>query len=164
MRLSTEKWAYVGFGATIFLLGTVGVVSYHSTLRFIETTEWVAHTQDILDRLNGLMVSLVDAETGQRGFLLTGEDRSLEPYTAALTGVRQQVAELRALASETPTQRQELDILEKRLDALLAELRETIDMRRRQGPQLATDRSAKGKKLMDEVRGVIRNMGDEEKA
>ena len=113
----------------------VGVVSYRSTVRFIETTEWVTHTQEVLQRLNGLLIQLVDAETGQRGFLLTGDERFLEPYNAALAEVKQQVVELRTLAEENPAQQQRLDLLEPQLDRLLAELRATIDLRDGKAPK-----------------------------
>jgi CHASE3 domain sensor protein len=65
----------------------------------------VAHTHEELDLTSGAMRTLVDAETGQRGFLLTGKDNFLEPYRQALARLDQQVRALKDKPRTTPGSR-----------------------------------------------------------
>ena len=54
-------------------------VMYNTTRSLLETTHWVDHTWEVLDHGNQLIKLLVDMETGERGYLITGEERFLEP-------------------------------------------------------------------------------------
>jgi len=72
-----------GFALALAILIFIGGASYRSTAKLMDTADWVTHTHLVLERLSGLIQALTDAETAQRGFLLTGEDSYLEPYTAA---------------------------------------------------------------------------------
>ena len=72
-----------GFAAALLLLGVVGLVSYRNTAAMRENNHWVAHTHEVLATVSAIESTLKDAETGQRGFLLTGKDSYLAPYTAA---------------------------------------------------------------------------------
>src|SRR5262245_41640335 len=72
-----------GFTVAILALLLIAVLSHRSLQSRSGSAELVAHTHQVLEQLNGILSSLKDAETGQRGFLLTGEERYLEPYTSA---------------------------------------------------------------------------------
>src|SRR5437016_743729 len=73
-----------GFGIATAILVFVGWQSYRNTERFTEASEWRKHTYEVLNSLDKCVAELVDAETGQRGFLLTGDEAYLEPYHAAI--------------------------------------------------------------------------------
>ena len=74
----------VGIG--LFFLLLIGVMSYSSISDMIETQDWVTHTHEVLET-NELVLSLLkDAETGQRGNVITGEEGS--PRTWAQTPAR----------------------------------------------------------------------------
>ncbi len=68
--------------------------SYRNTIKLIENEHWVSHTHQVLTELEATLSTLKDAETGQRGYLLTGEERYLEPYNSAIARINQQVAGL----------------------------------------------------------------------
>jgi methyl-accepting chemotaxis protein len=72
---------------------------------------WVAHTYAALADLNGTIASLVDAETGQRGFLITGEDRYLEPYLTAAGAADTRMADLATLIADNPDQRRDIALV-----------------------------------------------------
>jgi GAF domain-containing protein len=74
-----------GFGLASAILMLIGVVSYQSATRLIETNSRVAQTQERLNKLEELLSQMKDAETGQRGYILTGEERYLEPYKTQLS-------------------------------------------------------------------------------
>ena len=67
--------------------------------------------------------SLKDAETGQRGFVLTGEERYLEPYHAAIGEIQHDIDALADLTRDNPAQQESLQQVRKLADAKLAELR-----------------------------------------
>ena len=77
------------FTLALASLIVIGAVSYQSTGRLMETASWVARTHKILENLEAVLSALKDAESGQRGFIITGEERYLEPYQAALPLIRQ---------------------------------------------------------------------------
>src|SRR5262249_6687530 len=113
-------------------------------------------TREIVQSVDRLLLSLVDAETGQRGFLLTGENRYLEPYTQATQTIPVEVAKLRSLVASQPSELANVERLNRLVDQKLSELGETISLRKTQGvaPALDLVLSDQGRKTMDEIRGV----------
>jgi methyl-accepting chemotaxis protein len=107
---------------------------------------------------------LKDAEGGQRGFLLTNEERYLEPYNAAIQVVDRHVKDLRGLTADNPNQQRRVAALEPLAAGKLAELSETIVLRRQRGERAAVEvvLSDRGKNIMDQIRRVIGEMDDEE--
>ena len=103
------KWTIgtkIGGGFTLALaaLLVIGLVSYRSTSELIETAGLVTHTHQVLENLEQLLSTMKDAETGQRGYLITGEDRYLEPYTSALGQIDQTLKEIRELTQDNPNE------------------------------------------------------------
>jgi signal transduction histidine kinase len=165
MRLSLGKKIAGGFGIASLILGVIGVTSYRSTIELLEDAEWRAHTYEVLDSLQIVRRQLTDAETGQRGYLITGKSNYLEPYRLATATLDQEVKSLRRLTSDNANQQRRLDALELLVARKLAELGETIALREDKGFQAAvlvvmTD---VGLKAMDDARTVIGEMEGEER-
>src|ERR1700685_94845 len=164
MRWSIGKKIGSGFGLALIALAIVGAVSYDSTTKLIESAAWVRHTNETLKDLDELLSGLKDAETGQRGYVITGEARYLEPYRGARAVVDQKQKSLRELTADNPVQQQRLTAMEPLIDGKFAELQETIDLRTAKGFEAAervviTD---KGKNAMDSIRKLAGEMQDEE--
>ena len=153
-----------GFGVASVILIIIGIVSYQSATRLIETNSRVAQTQERLNQLEELLSQMKDAETGQRGYLLTGEERYLEPYQRALTSIDGEIKNLRKLTANYPNQHRQLDALESAIKNKLAELKGTIDLRKYQGFDAALQlmRTDLGKKLMDDIRSRVREIEKED--
>ena len=105
MLWTVEKKIAMGFGFTLAILLVVGVVSYRNTRKLIRDSNAVAHSHDVQDELDNTLSTIVEAETGQRGFLLTGEDSYLAPYREAKAQVDAQLSELGHLVQNDPPQR-----------------------------------------------------------
>src|SRR4030088_2494800 len=73
-----------GFALALAALLIIGVVSYRSTTGLIETAALVDHTHLVLEKFEKVLSTMKAAETGQRGFLVTGEERYLDSYNAAV--------------------------------------------------------------------------------
>ena len=96
-----------GFVAAAIILVFAGRQSYRSTTRFAEATEWQKHTYEVLRTLDETVARLVDAETGQRGYLLTGDEAYLEPYRQAIKNLDQVTGHLKNLTSTIRISRSE---------------------------------------------------------
>jgi methyl-accepting chemotaxis protein len=154
----------VGYGLAAASLVVIGLMSYWSTFRLIEANHSVAHTHQVLELLETLLSLLKDAETGQRGFLLTAKEPYLEPYHTATAGIDRTLAGLRQLTSDNPVQLQRLDALKALIASKFVELQETIDLRQKDGLDAALQvvMADKGKILMDEIRQVLKDMRESE--
>ncbi|KAF3890136.1 MULTISPECIES: response regulator [Nostocales] len=154
-----------GFGLASVILVLIGVVSYQETQIFIKTSHQVIKIQDKINILEELFSALKDAETGQRGYLLTGKTTYLKPYESALGTVNEKIEKLKNSSLENPQQQKQLKILESLISAKLAELQQTIDLRQQKGVDSALQivRTDIGKNLMDELRKVVLEIKNEKK-
>jgi len=145
----------------VSLLG-VGVLSYMNTTKLTTTASWVTHTHQVLEAREAILSLLKDAETGQRGYLITGEPRYLEPYNNARSSLSQAVSKLRELTADNPVQQQRIAALDPLVAAKLGELKQTIDLRTSAGFEAARQvvLTDQGKQVMDNIRvklGEIEN-------
>jgi len=153
--------------STVFTLVIVALVLNSAlavfNVRRVMTTEgWVAHTHEVLESLESLLSSLKDAETGQRGYLLTSAPAYLEPYDAAVASVHERIDHLAALTRDTPQQQEQVEAVRQLVDDKLAELKRTIEARRQaQSPAQGTEAAravvmtGEGKRIMDEIRRKV---------
>jgi PAS domain S-box-containing protein len=157
---------FCGFALAAAILAFAGWESYRNTVRFSEASEWQKHTYEVLRNIEGLLAGLVDAETGQRGYLLTGEETYLEPYHVAIKSINRTIGDLRSLTFDNPNQQKRIQTLEPLVAQKLAELQLTVDLRKKEGPASAHKvvLEGSGKRAMDRIRAVLSQMTDEEKA
>ena len=129
-----------------------------------EDRAWVTHTHLVLEKLDAVLTNLIDAETGQRGYIITGEESYLEPYNDARAHVNQNVTELRSLTVDNATQQRALDRLEPLIATMLTTLQDRIEIRKRVGllPAAREVREGSSKLHMDEIRALIGGMRLEE--
>jgi signal transduction histidine kinase/CheY-like chemotaxis protein/CHASE3 domain sensor protein len=153
-----------GFVIAVAAVVVMAVFSYQSLRSRSETAARVTQTLQILQQLDELLSTLKDAETGQRGFLLTDTESYLEPFDNAKARLASEFADARRLTADNPRQLQRLDTLEQFAKAKMSELGETIDLRRGGNPNdaLAVVRTDRGKAAMDHIRETITEMKDEE--
>ncbi|GAB7126784.1 hypothetical protein JCM19000A_12910 [Silvimonas sp. JCM 19000] len=134
----------------------VGVAAWTNINKFSASEKAIAHALDVQSQLADVMSLLKDAETGQRGYVITGEERYLEPYNNAAAQIDSRLATLAQTVEQAET-KQAIARLTVLADAKLAELKETIILRRDKGFEAAravvvTDR---GKTTMDQARGIV---------
>ena len=156
----------VVFALGLLLLLAVGGTAYVSTQHLLEANRWVVHTHKVQEKLEDVLAAHLDAETGQRGFIITGEDRYLEPYNTAISRIQQNIDALADLTRDNADQQESLQQVRRLSDSKLAELRETIRLRKKSGlqgalPVILTDRD---KRIMDDLRGVVAEMQAREQA
>ena len=133
MKPPVSKKVSAGFGLALIILVANIWVSYHNTLPFIATNNSVAHALEVLEEIESVLSNLKDAESGQRGYIITGEPSYLEPYQTVIEAIPQNIQALRQLTVDTPPQQQRLDILDPLITEKLTNSSETIVLRRNQG-------------------------------
>lgn len=126
----------------------------------------VSHTHQVELSLNQLLSSLKDAETGQRGFLLTEQENYLEPYYLASDEVFASFDTLKRLTRDNPKQQQSLQRVKTLIASKLEELNKTIELIKKNKFQEALDivKTNSGKNTMDSLRVVITDMAKVEVA
>lgn len=157
-------WSIAGLSLGLLFFAVSGVTAYWNIETLRASNESIRHTHAVLIALDDLLSATQDVETGQRGYLLTGADSYLEPYNSATKAVGDRYQAVSDLTRDNPTQQANLVPLRRHLDAKLAELRETISLRRTQGLQAALDvvTTDRGKMEMDAIRTQLDAMAQEE--
>ena len=153
-----------GLTTAFVILLIVAILSYSSLVRSAEDRRWVTHTHLVLEKVDALQIDLLNAETGQRGYIITGEVSYLEPYNHALSRILQDFQQLRELTADNPVQQHSLDQLKPPITAKLAELQHRIDLRANQGlpAAAAAVEEGSGKSYMNQIRVVVASMNQEE--
>ncbi len=146
---------------TLFALFAVNII----TLTAIDAGRVsIGRTRRAQTLLGSIRASLLDAETGQRGFLLTARADYLEPFQTAFDELPTELQELSDLVSDDPNQRRDVRELRQLATQKLAELRLTIDQRFKHetAAAVAVVRSDGDKRLMDRIRALLIALQEQE--
>jgi PAS domain S-box-containing protein len=165
MNWTTERKVIGSLVAALVALAVIRLMAHAAASHQIEADWQVARTQEVLGALASTFSTIQDAETGQRGYLITRADRYLEPYRRAHLHVDDQLKAVRQLTSENPAQQARLDQLEPLVREKFVELDETIRLSRTEGFEAAaklveTDR---GRVAMEAISHLIEQMTSEER-
>ncbi|MES2889124.1 MAG: response regulator [Pseudomonadota bacterium] len=155
-----------GFALAVLAVVLVALFSFNVERSRAIAIARLNHSVLVIERLQTLLSDLKDAETGQRGFLLTGAERYLEPYFQSRSAMPGQFAKTRAMMAQDTPQLDRLETLQRLVDNKFEELAETIALRR-QGQvdqALALVASDRGRTVMDNIRRTADQMVAEEKS
>lgn len=160
-----HRLALAGAAVAVLITIALALIGWRLHLTVLSSAKWVSHTQEVTRQLQTLLTLVTDAESGQRGFLLTGDDRYLAPYRAASATLDAELAEVARLTADNPSQRDRITRLAGIVHAKTAELVETLELARRgdRASALAVVLSHRGQTLMDEIRRTVHDaIGEEE--
>lgn len=147
----------IGLGAIALLNLFVAFVSQASIGSLVRSMNRVNSAHEVKAEFKLLEKTLVDAETGQRGFLLTGKEEYLQPYNEALSTIENKVTNLKLIFQNEPSKNSLILTMENLIDKKLKELKETIDLKRagKDKDAMAIVLSNQGKDLMDKIRAIL---------
>jgi PAS domain S-box-containing protein len=157
MERATERKAQAGFAIALACLALIGAVAYLSILRARADAEWVTRTHEIVNGLEALLATLADAESGQRGYIITGEESYLQPYAQAVASRDAELKRLHDLLEASPAQQAQLDELAPLVTRRFDILRNIIEVRRAQGFEAAQQLvlAGEGKRIHDQIRAHV---------
>ena len=135
-------------------------VSYRNTAALAQSMAASAHSRDALNAIDDVLQAVTDAETGQRGYLLTSNETYLDPYVAARASLDARVAELQRLVTSDPAQRARFESLDGLIGQKLSELQHSLDLARSGQGEEALSRVTTnvGANLMRDIRATAGQM------
>lgn len=161
---SIEKKLIVGIVTVSVLLVVAGVILYSALKDSNDKAAQVEHSNEILTELEATLSIIKDGETGQRGYIITGQEEYLEPFREADQHAGENMARLKMLTATSEFHREKLAAAEPLIEAKFALMRRTIDLRRNSGFEAAQRviQTNEGKNTMDAIRNLFARMKNEE--
>jgi signal transduction histidine kinase len=168
MNLSIDRTTLLAIMIPMVALLFVGFISYENTIQSIQHDAVDNKIDLIIQRLEHLVSDVTDAETGQRGYIITDAPIYLQPYNYAIRDIRGQLGNLDMTIANEPSNQQSLNdlyILKGLIEAKLAELNQTITLRQSHGfnAVLPIILSNRGKIVMDNIRATALNIENQQK-
>jgi len=156
-RARSDFTVILPLSVTIIFFVASGVIAFLNVKALRDENYRITLTHNVITTLDGLFSLLQDAETGQRGFLLSGDARYLEPYTTAVAKIGPRLDEIASLTNDNPVQEEPLAQLRTHVAAKLGELQDTIELHRSGNREaaLAVVASDRGKQEMDAIRAEL---------
>ncbi len=149
----------------VAVLGATGWTVYRNWSDARREADITQSNRTYLRTVNNILAEIDDAESGQRGYILTGREHYLEPYQKALSPLERDLALLDSLTQTRPQDKQTIEHLTGVIRAKLSELSATIELRKDQGidaamAEILTD---KGNSEMDEIREICKAAADKQR-
>jgi PAS domain S-box-containing protein len=139
---STERKVLLGFAIAVAFLGAIGIVSYLSVVRLTDNSALVTRSHVVMSSIDALVATTWEAESAQRGYIISGEEPFAAEYTRAAGRVEGLLQQLRDSVHTVPAQLQRVDALAQAVRARLAQSGSIIELRRSGGLQAVQQRLA----------------------
>ncbi|MCP4724814.1 MAG: response regulator [bacterium] len=168
MKLTIARKISGGYILASIAALIIGFIGYTNIKALEEDIEWVTHTENAIIMSKNILSKLQDSETGQRGFLITGEEHYLEPFDSGKSSVNREVEALLVYTSDNPVQTNRILQLQSLIRSKIEELERTITLRR--NPVTGFDDalevvvSDEGQDIMDNIRVILAEIIDEEES
>jgi signal transduction histidine kinase/CHASE3 domain sensor protein/DNA-binding response OmpR family regulator len=151
----------IGFGFSLLLLIISSAASFISIRNLLDSAKWVDHTHQVIVELEKVNTLLLETETNQRGYLLTGDDSFLDPMQANLAAVKEQMSVVRRLTIDNENQQKNTALLTRSVNSRLQIMNNTVRAKKI-GLAISNDTLIQGKQFMDEAKTNIDAMEHEE--
>ncbi|MGN7614226.1 CHASE3 domain-containing protein [Magnetococcales bacterium HHB-1] len=163
-RMNIHKIIFLGFGLILSIMTLLAVAQYLNLQKTEENVDWVVHTYEVKLQTQRFLTTMIDGETGQRGFLFTGKENFLMPYEAARERYQRELDALIEKVDDNPTQVERLQKVKQLARSKFDELKETIQLKKTDQSQALMDlvSSGVGKHYMDEIRTLLTTLVQEE--
>jgi signal transduction histidine kinase/CheY-like chemotaxis protein len=152
-----------GFGAVLAVFVVVALLAATALWRAEDSGRLLLHTEQVLTQIEAILARCVEAETGTRGFILTGDEQFLEPLKAAHDTLRRHLNDLAALTVDAPRQQQRVELLRTQVGSHIHNLR-LLEADYRKGRQLRPARAIEQHEVMRGVRNTLNEMRRDEMA
>jgi CHASE3 domain sensor protein len=164
-----DNWTFgkkvgAGFALAGVVLLVIAAVGFRSTAQLLENDRWVEHTHEVRREIALLLAQVTEAETGQRGYVISADEAFLQPYEASRTRVPQTLEHIRSLTSDNQAQQRRIAQLRPFVENKMALLVAGIERTRASGAMAGAKIVAEGggRQAMDEIRRLLAEMDDEE--
>lgn len=156
LNMNFRQQVLTWFAVSIALVLVIGIWSYKSLAQLEDDTVWVDHSQTIIKNSSNVLQLMIDAETGMRGYVATGNQVFLDPYYRATPRISTQLQELKTLVQDNELQSRHIDSITNLVGEQLGILRANIEARGSKGLDFMVQNHMllNGKTNMDEIRAI----------
>ena len=161
MNSSVKKNLRIGLGLSLLILFITSLASFISIQNLIKSADLVSHSNRVMSSLDAVISTLKDAETGQRGYLLTGNKDFLEPYNGAEDHAKDLLSIIESETNDNAFQQQNVKVLQNIVSSRLSIIAKTIK-EKSLGGSVGLVELLNGKVYMDDARNTIKKMQAEE--
>ncbi|CAI3622158.1 putative two-component sensor signal histidine kinase [Clostridium neonatale] len=169
-RLSIGPKMFIGFGIIILIMLAVIGNTYINFVKESEAVKWNVHTYKVIQESDGLLMSLLDMETGARGYVITGNESFLEPFNKGNSSYENHYDKLKQLTEDNSEQQQRLyninnkykEWVEWEKNIIIAKRKEVSSGKLKLEDLIAIVQSGYGKNMMDELRSILGDINNEE--
>lgn len=164
MALNYRKRILASFLVATIVMLTVALSVFGSFREMERQKEWVDHTDQVINKVNDVFNGLKDAQSSQRGYLITGYEDYLAPYYIAMPKLQDNMHLLTDLVADNPKQLERANNLALHVKERITVLEKVLDIYKAEGQAKAFDEIKKGtgKREMDEARSIVTDMTGEE--
>lgn len=162
MKTTLKNNLRLGLGLSLIILFISSLASYVSISNLIKSTELVKHSDEVILTTEGVISTLKDAETGQRGYLLTGNKIFLQPYYGSTDTAMAALNRIEAQTKDNLVQQKNVAELKNIMARRLNIITSTIEIKSL-GGQIDPTVLLEGKTYMDQARNVVNRMVKEER-
>ncbi len=146
----------LGFSACAVVLIAVAIFSFKNSEKFAASNAWVNHSNEVIYYFDQILISNIDAETGVRGYVISGKTNFLQPFSSSYTKIIKDLTNLKKLTKDNPKQQKNIEELEKELKMRFENLNKCIAIRKNDFEKAKEFvASGQGKKIQDEIRKII---------
>ncbi|WP_437497854.1 methyl-accepting chemotaxis protein [Sorangium sp. So ce1099] len=171
-HIGVGRKLYLGFAAMVVIVLGLAGTAYKRFAELDDARSWDQHTYEVMLATSEIMESLLDTETGERGFVITGVESFLEPYRSGRDRFEKHLSRARELTRDNPRQQVRLEKIARDHNEWLSSVLEPIIQLRRtaDAANAPADRAfdevrqGRGKILMDQMRASLKEIDDEELA
>ncbi|WP_288328283.1 response regulator [Clostridium neonatale] len=169
-RLSIGQKMFIGFGIIILIMLAVIGNTYINFVKESEAVKWNVHTYKVIQESDCLLMSLLDMETGARGYVITGNESFLEPFNKGNSSYENHYDKLKQLTEDNSEQQQRLyninnkykEWVEWEKNIIIAKRKEVSSGKLKLEDLIAIVQSGYGKNMMDELRSILGDINNEE--
>jgi Osmosensitive K+ channel histidine kinase len=163
-KLSVKFINAVSIFSIVLVFLIVAGVCYQSLLKIDTDEYWEIHSYQVSGNIDILLSDLENMETGQRGYIITGQQSFLAPFNSGFADVNKTFLILQKLTSDNSVQQKNLAQMKPLIDAKITDMQNSISLRTNEGLDAAQAHvlTDKGKQIMDSIRAIVANMQTEE--
>jgi CheY-like chemotaxis protein/signal transduction histidine kinase/CHASE3 domain sensor protein len=158
MKITLDKKILGGFVVCSIVLLIVATISFKNSESVLKSNKLVNHTHEVIYELDQILFSSVNAETGARGFVITKDEKYLEPFNNSKSRLFEHIQKARDLTRDNPILQQDIDAMEKLAAKHINHLERKIEARKvdfEQAKEMVL--SGEGKRIQDELRKIAGN-------
>ncbi|HMJ70170.1 MAG TPA: response regulator [Cyclobacteriaceae bacterium] len=154
--MSLERKILAGFIGCAVIMTAVAFYSFRNSAKLVDTNEWVNHTHEVLYEFEQVLAATVDAETGMRGYVISGQESFLEPFLDSKNRVQQHLVLVTNLTTDNPVQQQNIERLKGSVDDVMTTRTNLLELYKTDPDEVRKRiSSGEAKRLQDKVRADV---------